>query len=194
MVLIASIVGLAAAVAQGTDPVTMTANGYLECTMPEESAKTCVSMASYRMLSDGSIISDDQLLLNVQPPVVLRTQSKVIRKGAQICATMTDKILADATLTIAGEPADAENARSWKQTIRERVGSLFGLEMCATYSGQTKYVTTISSVGGRAARSQPITMRWVRKSEGYSLFNKAEEALVESAGEATPLDLSPASP
>lgn len=183
---------LASGTASAVDPVALSARGMIECTLANEIEKTCLNMATYRRQADGTIISEDETLINHQPPVIIKSRTKVTVRGEQMCGAFTDPVASGAIVTIAGQPASEAEAQTWRTWYRDQGGALIGQVACATYTSRGKSVT-ITSIGGLAARSNAIPVRWVHVDEGYALVHSQPGELVV-AEDVGPIDVLPSSP
>jgi hypothetical protein len=166
------ILAFAASGSGGVDPVSLSAKGFIECAQPDESSKTCEGMATYVRQPDGSIMSVDQFVISKQPQVVVHSRTKVTLRGQSMCHMNEDVALARASFVIAGAAATEEEARSWRQWQKERLGIMYENEVCSSYPAGLKLVVVLTSIGGMPAVSDPIAIRWVRPDEGFKLVSE----------------------
>ena len=150
------------------DPVAPAKSGMLQCYSPDDTAKTCRSLAGYVAQADGSFVNDATVLIVPEPPLTLQTSSVVRVKGNAVCGPITERQLKAGKLLLHGQELPPGRANSIRTQIGGAMASFIGKEICTTYMpGAGGLLIANATVDGVARPDLQQNVRWVRPEDGY---------------------------
>ena len=150
-------------------PIAQASEGMVECYVPSHSFKSCRSMASYALKPDGSITSTSTTLLVPKPVVIMTADSAVTIKDRQVCGYVTLESLGQASFTVDGAPASAEQTAKLRDHLQTGYKPLLGKEICTGYAAAGDAMMTTVTIGGVAQPSLGDLVIWVSPSDGYKV-------------------------
>ena len=161
---------LASLALQQTDPLAPARTGQVLCYEPDVARQTCYGTASYRWLSDGTIISDIVVAASAVPAIVVHSSAPVFVRGDAECTRLVPSANQITAIYEEGERLGGSDFESFRRILGSSIdqGNGPGRELCFTYAplanGDLKSTARIDGVtrpdlGG--------TVRWVRPAEGW---------------------------
>lgn len=165
----------------GTDPVSATAQGRIECYQPDTAAKTCAAISTYERSATGVITNVAKVAYAKSPLAVLETRQTVVVKDGAICGRIDPYDLARGTVSIDGEPATSSVDQKLKAGVGKAMAPLIDQMVCTRYLPEGGRLRTKVTVNGNdtPALSQPVA---IVDGIGYRLaFKGAAGADLKSA-------------
>lgn len=166
VVLISSMLSAAAAIAAPPSPLALAEAGWVQCYEPNEVAKTCRSIASYRRLQDGSWENIAVVLLDPAQPVTLETSTIVRIQNAAVCGMVSKNDIDRGILRFDQRVLPAETARPFLEKIASGMASMIDKPICTTYLGVGPDMVARATIDGKPMPDQRV--RWVQATDGYS--------------------------
>jgi len=162
---------LAAAVAQPAraNPLAPALTGQLECRLPNEEARTCRSIGSYKPLGGDRYSNTTLMLLAPQGPVTLEVTSEVSVKKDAICGMILRADLEKGQLKAGNHVLTPAEAAPVIEQIIQAVTPMLDKEACSTLVPSGNGMTVKSTLAGapRADLDQP--MKWIGPADGYKV-------------------------
>ncbi|WP_116091555.1 hypothetical protein [Sphingomonas crusticola] len=160
---------LAAAPATGANPIAPALAGQVECQRPNEQAKTCRSMATYRPLGGARYSNSALILLSPQGPVTLRVTSDVEVKHGAVCGLLRREDLDKGTLMVGDHVLGAKEAAPGLGQVAQAMASLLGKEICTTYESTASGLVGRLAVDGVARPEFDVPVKLVGPGDGYKV-------------------------
>jgi len=140
--------------------------GELECTSPDETARTCEALASYSRGAEG-YSSTGTVYAGPSPggSVTLTLTTPFTVRGDYFCTTLTRSIVMGAKVTIGGEvmPRNPEALNF----LAKRLAPLMEVERCTRFVEDANGITEEAWVGGKRNPTLDVPIRWVKPEDGY---------------------------
>lgn len=153
--------------AQDNDPIARAQGGVVECFSPNTLTRTCAGMSAYRILDDGKIASDQVVLIQNHPLVILSGTSIVYMRDGMVCDRVEQVDIDSARFTIDGAPAPADVAQSLRNAL---AASLSGIdELCARYTPEADGARVTVFADGVERPDLSDHMIWVRREDGCTV-------------------------
>ncbi len=149
------------------NPLAPALNGDLQCYQPNETTKTCASIAAYRSIDSTHYSNPAVVLLSKAGPITLETITPVEVVGDAVCGAITAKVLAAGKIQVAGKPLGEKDAIPLLAQIAESMGPLIGKQICTKYVSTTSGLTAKVSIDGVYTPAMDQRVKWVRPAEGY---------------------------
>ncbi len=155
------------ATAQEGDVLAPARAGQLQCFEPNVAAKTCQSLGGYTFHANGGIDNIAEILLMPSPVIVMRASGPVTVENNAICGPLRAEDIQNATFTIDGVAANAEEAAQLKAAMTQQLAPMFGVQNCLTLTPDGEGFRAESTVAG--APRPELTQRaiWVGASDGW---------------------------
>jgi hypothetical protein len=148
-------------------PIAPAAEGKLQCYVPNETAKTCQSLAGYRLGPGGEIVNFAAVMISASPPVIMKTEAAIRLKSSQDCGVLRPQHIDAATFTVDGRPADAAHTAALRAQMKAASQSTFGHEVCVSYVPVGQSFLATSTIDGVPRPALDQKMIWVSPSDGY---------------------------
>lgn len=162
---------LAAAAAQpaSANPLAPALAGQLACHFPNDQAKTCRSIGSYKPLGGDRYSNTSLVLLSPQGPVTLEVTSEAsVRKDA-VCATILRADLEKGQLKVADHVLTPAETAPVMEQIAQAMAPLFDKEVCSTFVPSDNGLTVKSTLAGTPRPDFDQPMKWVAPGDGYKV-------------------------
>ena len=152
-------------------PLAPAVAGMIECSQPDDRAKTCGSMTKYQVLPDGTwqetaetmfVLPPANQLVSIEAPAVGRL------KGAELCGMVTAEDLAHAKVRENGVLLDDDKAQPILATLIQILSPGLGKEICETYRQDVLTISETATIDGVQQPSTKI-IEWVRPDAGYKV-------------------------
>jgi len=162
---------LAASAAQPTsaNPLAPALAGQLECHFPNDQAKTCRSLASYKALGGDRYTSTTLILLAPQGPVTLEVTSDATVKKDTVCGIILRSDLDKGQLKVADHALTPAEAAPIIEQIAQAMAPMFDKEACSTFVPSGDGLTIKSSIAGTPRPELDQPMKWVAPAAGYKV-------------------------
>jgi hypothetical protein len=150
-------------------PLQPASEGKLQCYSPNTERRTCRSLSGYELKPDGTIANTASAMMAPEPVVVMTAVTQVTIKNGQVCGAIRAEQIQNASFTIGGAPASAEQTSTIRERVVAAMTSLFGVEICTTYETAAGTMTAEASIGGVRRPEADQTVIWVSPSDGYKV-------------------------
>lgn len=169
LVLVPTLLAAAAAQPASANPLAPALAGQLQCHYPNEQAKTCRTLVSYKSLGGDRYSSTDTILLSPQGPVTLDVTSELAVKDGAACGQIRREDLETGQVKVADRVLTPAEAQPIKDQIAQAMASFFDKQGCATYVASDKGLIEKVSLAGtpRPDLDQPV--KWVAPGDGYKV-------------------------
>jgi len=155
--------------AQAADlgPLAPAAEGKVQCFQPNEVAKTCQSIGSYRISPTGEIENTATIMISTGPQVVMTTHAPAVIKAGKDCGVLKPAHLDAATFMVEGQPATASQTAALRTQMKGALRTPLGHEVCSAYAPNGAALMATSTFDGLARPDLDQKVMWVSPSEGY---------------------------
>lgn len=152
------------------DPISPAKGGMLQCYVPDDTNKTCRSLAGYVAKDDGSYVNDATVLISLEPLVTLQTSSIVRVKDNAICGPVTEREFQAGKVLLDGQTLPPSTASAIRAQVGKAMASFIGKEICTTYTpGAGAWLVADVTVDGVARPDLRQNVRWVQPTDGYRI-------------------------
>jgi hypothetical protein len=129
---------------------------------------TCQTLDSYAQDSSGAIQNTSTAIVSADPPITMTTRSPVILREGRVCSAVRDEDIAQATFTIAGQPADVRQTADLRTHVSEAIKPLVGHEVCTTYTQSGAAYVARSTLDG-APQSDTEAFIWISPTDPWKV-------------------------
>lgn len=175
----------------------------MQCYEPDEAAKTCESIASYRRNPDGSYTNTALFAFMNSPLGTIEIDTLVRIKSGAVCGAIRAGDVARTKVSLSGEPAPVENADKIRSALATGWEALIDKEMCTRYMHVGTSMFALVSMGEKRLSASDQEVKWIKANDGWSVAyndtetNEADEIIVQlheiSDGPAFEKEIAPAS-
>ena len=145
--------------------------GFVQCYEPDDSKRTCQSIASYQKTGDGRWDNVAVVLIPAAQAITLQTVTPVRVRGSAVCGFIRSEDIRKGTLRVSGRRLSDEQAAPILGKIAASLASLTAKEICTTYvAGETDWIAKAQVTGGAPVPDQ--RMRWIRPADGYQVASR----------------------
>jgi hypothetical protein len=163
-----SLTGLLIAASVGSaGPLANAEAGMLQCYRPNDAARTCQSIASYRRTGPGTY--DNKAVIPVSDTITLETHTPVMLKGDAVCGFIRQDDIIAGTLRVGGERVDPEKARPMLERLGQAAAPMTGKEICTRYVPSGADLTAKISIAGQYRPEQDETVKWISAEDRYTV-------------------------
>lgn len=161
--------GLMAAVAaaQEGDVLAPARAGQLQCFEPNVAAKTCQSLGSFVFGAGGAIENVAEILLMPSPVIVMRASGPVTVENGAICGPLRTEDIANATFTVNGAAASAEEESQLRAAMQQQLAGLIGVQNCLTLTPDGDGLRAESTIAGAPRPDLTQRAMWVSANDGW---------------------------
>lgn len=165
----ALVLGLMAAPAsaQDGDVLAPARAGQLQCFEPNVAAKTCQSLGSFTFHANGAIDNGAEILLMPSPVIVMRASGPVTVENNAICGPLRAEDIANATFTVNGAPASAEEAAQIRGAMQQQLAPMIGVQNCLSIAPEGDAFRANSTIAGTPRPELSQRMLWVGANDGW---------------------------
>jgi hypothetical protein len=169
MMLVPTLLAAAAVQPASANPLAPALAGQLQCNHPNEQAKTCRSIASYKSLGGGRYSSTDTLPLSPDGRATLEVTSELTVKDSSVCGQIRREDLDKGQIKVADRALTPAEAQPIKDQVAQAMTPFFGKQACVTFVASDKGLVEKTSLDGtpRPDLDQPV--KWVTPTDGYTL-------------------------
>lgn len=157
---------LAAATPQAADPLAHARAGMVQCVMPNDTAKKCMGITTYKINADGSFESSTQLLIAPTPLITMTVVSTGAVKDGGLCGPVHKADFDAAKIEMDGQPANEGVASAVRGQVGASVAAMDGKMGCGTEAADGTVTVTLDGVA-RPEMTQKV--KWVKPTDGYTL-------------------------
>jgi hypothetical protein len=159
---------LLTATAAQADPLAKAHEGQLQCYRPVAAKKLCAALSSYSF--QGSSISNKaDVLLGVNPALVMTTLSPVTLKVEAVCGKSREADIQAASFTVDGAKLPEDKAAGLRAQLIDSMKPMFGKEVCTTYVPSGAGLSATVTLDGKARPDLTQPVIWVKPSDGYKI-------------------------
>jgi len=149
-------------------PLAPAGEGKLQCFVPDMTKRTCQTLDSYAQDASGVIQNTSTAVVSADPPITMTTHSPVILREDRVCSAVRDEDIAQATFTVAGQPADARQTADLRTHMAEAVKPLIGHEVCTTYTQSGSAFVAHSTLDG-APQPDSEAFIWISPTDPWKV-------------------------
>jgi len=170
MPIIAAIMSiLAGATAADAGPLAPAAEGMVQCYEPDDLARTCRSIAGYRLITGGTYANDAAVLISPTKNVILEITSPVEVKNGAVCGTARAKDVLDGRLRAAGSLVPQDKAAPALAQLVTALAAIIDKEVCTFYTPKDGVFIARASIDGIDRPELNQRVKWIKPSEGYKV-------------------------
>jgi hypothetical protein len=151
------------------DPLAQADDGMIQCYGPNETAKSCQSIASYRRNADGTYANTAIVLLAPSPIVTLETVTTVTIEDGAVCGFIRKTDIANGKLSISNKAVPAAQAAPLLEKVSLAMASLVDRKICTRYVPAGTGLTAKATVAGETDPIPDQAVKWVKPSDGYTV-------------------------
>ena len=178
-----TLVAAATVPADSDGPLHKSEEGYVQCYEPDDTAKTCQSLAAYKRNADGTWDNTAIVLLAPKQPITLETVTTVSVKHGAICGYIRSEDVLRGKLRISGQSIPPEKAAPILIKIAESMATLTNKEICTEYLPSQDDLLARINIEGGVTPIPDQRVRWMLPSDGYTVAPAStESATKKSAG------------
>jgi hypothetical protein len=148
-------------------PLAPAAEGKVQCFQPNEVAKTCQSIGSYKIGPAGEIENTVSMMISTSPQVVMTTHAPAAVKAGKDCGVLKAEHVDASTFVVEGKPADAAQTGALRAQMKAALKGVLGHEVCSAFLPNGASLMASSSIDGVARPNLDQKVIWVSPSEGY---------------------------
>ena len=150
-------------------PLAPAAQGKVQCFRPNEVAKTCQSLGSYKISPSGEIENTATMMISTSPQVVMTTHAPAVIKAGKDCGVLKAEHIDASTFVVEGKPADAQQTAALRTQMKAALKNTLGHEVCSAYVPNGAALLATSTFDGFARPDLDQKVIWVSPSEGYKV-------------------------
>ncbi|ATY31484.1 hypothetical protein [Sphingomonas psychrotolerans] len=151
------------------DPLAAAKAGKLQCANPNVEKKTCFSLTSYKVNSDGSFVTTTTVMVRPQPVVTMEVKSAGTIKDGALCAPILTSDFEAASLQVDGKPADPAMASPIRAQVVTSIAPLAGKMGCTREVPEGAMSRAEVMLDGVARPELSQRLLWVKPGDGYKL-------------------------
>lgn len=162
---------LMSVLASGTsaNPIAPAAQGMVQCYEPDDLAKTCRSIAGYRLISGTTYANDAAVLISPENALVLETTAPIEVKGGAVCGVTRAKDVTGGRLRVAGSLIPRNKAAPVQAQLVKALAPMLDKEICTSYTPKDGALIARVSIDGIDRPELTQRVKWVKPSEGYKV-------------------------
>ena len=165
MALMATAPETAAAAAPLANPLAKAEAGFVQCYQPNQAAKTCQSIASYKRNGDGTWAQKTIVPLAPGQPVTLEALSSVrINETGTVCGQSRK----DSAVKIDQSASSTLTYAEFQTNFARITDALIGKEICTTYLADGAGMIAKATIDGQPAPMPDQKVIWIKPEDGYT--------------------------
>jgi hypothetical protein len=149
-------------------PLAPAAQGKLQCFVPDMTKRTCQTLNSYARDTSGEIQNTSTVAVSADPAITMTTRGPVIVREGRVCSAVRDEDIAQASFTVAGQPADARQTADLRTHMAQAIKPLVGHEVCTTYTQSGSAFVAHSTLDG-APQSDSEAFIWISPTDPWKV-------------------------
>lgn len=148
-------------------PLAKAAEGWVQCYEPDESLKTCQSIAAYKQNGDGSW--DNTAIVSISPtqPMTIETVTTVREENGAVCGYIRRADIMNGTLRLSGKPVPPGKALPLLRNFANGMAPMLDRKICTTYAESFSGMIATASFEGADFAVPEQRVIWVLPSHGY---------------------------
>ena len=151
------------------NPLAQAEAGFEQCYQPDQTAKTCGSIASYRRNGDGTWANTALVALSPRQPITLETVSVVrVNEAGAVCGQIIKDDVMKGKLALAGQPLPDDKSAVLLARIADSMAPLMGKDICTTYLPDGAGFIAKATIDGKPANLPDQKVIWIRPEDGYT--------------------------
>lgn len=158
------------------DPLSKSDEGLVQCYEPNDVAKTCLSLASYKRNSDGTWDNTAIVLLSRNQPVTLETVTLVRVKNEAVCGYIRSEDVLRGKIRFSGQLLPDEKAAPILVKVAAGMAPLMGKEICTVYVQIQDDLIAKGKIEGGTTPVLEQRVKWIHLSDGYAVAPAATES------------------
>ena len=150
-------------------PLAKAEAGFMQCYQPDQTAKTCQSIASYKPNGDGTWVNTAVVALSPRQPITLETTTPVhLNAEGAICGQIRRDDVMKGKLAYAGQQLPDDKAAPILARIADGMAPMMGKEICTTYLADGAGMIAKVTIDGQSAPMPDQKVIWIRPEDGYT--------------------------
>ena len=160
---------LASLLAVTPSPLAKAEAGFVQCYQPNQAAKTCQSIASYKRNGDGTWANTAVVALSPRHPITLETTTPVhLDAQGAVCGQIRKDDVLTGKLAYAGQQLPGDKAAPILARIADGMAYLMGKEICTTYLADGAGMIAKATIDGQPAPMPDQKVIWIKPEDGYT--------------------------
>jgi len=150
-----------------SDPLAPAMAGLLECTRPDDQKKTCLSIASYRLVEGSTYSNTVAMVISPNGPMIFEATSPATLKEGSVCGVMKPEDITSGRIRVAGKLLDHAHASPILARMATALGSMMNKEICVTYERSAGGLVEKTVIDGLYQSDKDQVVEWVQPDAGY---------------------------
>jgi hypothetical protein len=151
----------------GTDIMAQVRANRVLCSNPDESTKTCSTIASYTRAENGVFTETAELLISPNQPITLEMSSTVKVDGAVNCGALTLPEMQKGRLRLNGTLLSADRNEAALRGILEKLAPMAGQKTCEVLRIEAGQLFKYGQVERIDIKLPGKPVKWVALDEGF---------------------------
>jgi hypothetical protein len=157
------------ATAVGADPLAEARAGKIQCITPNHETRTCMGIASYTMRPDDSFDSVMTMMIAPAPLMTMEVHSSGKVEGDAVCNIVRKADYDRATMTVDGEPANAETQQAIRAQILPSIATMEGKNACVRGKAEGGVSVAEATLDGVVRPELDQRYIWVEPGDGWKI-------------------------
>jgi hypothetical protein len=145
----------------------LASDGFVQCYEPDDSKKTCHSIAIYKAKGDGTYANTAIVLLAPHQAVTLETVTLVQIKNEAVCGFVRNNDLLTGKLRLSGQLLPDDRAAPILAKIAAAYTPFLDKEICTEYVAGADGLIAKVRIEGSTSPVPDQRVKWVRPADGY---------------------------
>lgn len=149
------------------DPLAPAMAGMLECSRPDDQKKTCLAIASYRLVEGSTYSNTATILISPKGPVIFEGTSPATLDAGSVCGVMKPDDISSGKIWVAGKLLDHAHAAPILARMATTLSGMMNKEICVTYERSDDGLVEKTVIDGLYQADQDQVIEWVPPDAGY---------------------------
>jgi hypothetical protein len=149
------------------NPLAPAMAGLLECMRPDDQKKTCLSIASYRLVEGSTYSSTGVIVISASGPLILETVSPATVNAGSVCGVMKSEDLSSGRIRMAGKLLTHAQAAPILARTATSLSGMMNKEICVTYERSGEGLVAKIVIDGLYQADHDQVVKWVEPDAGY---------------------------
>lgn len=166
--LLAAMVAVAAA-GVDTSPLAKSDDGFVQCYEPDDTARTCQSIAVYKRSGAGTWDNVAIVVIDPGHALSLETVTPVSVKNNAVCGYIRPDDVLRGKVRLSGVVLPDDKAAPFLAKIAAAMAPMMNKEICTTYLQAQGSLVAKASIEGSTVMAPDQRVRWILPSDGYTV-------------------------
>ena len=150
-----------------SDPLAPAMAGMLECTRPDDEKKTCLSIASYRLVEGSTYSVTSAMLISPKGPMIFEATSPATLNAGSVCGVMKPEDITSGRIRVAGKLLGHAQAAPILARMATGLSGMMNKEICVTYERSGEGLVEKTVIDGLYQSDKDQVVEWVQPDAGY---------------------------